>query len=113
VRRSSIFTVRGLAALLTIAMVLTLGAPPVSAAGPAQAPKAQAKPSLAAATAARLALLTPAPSAFQETTPPATESRSFFRTPTGVGAVVLMVAGAGYVAYSIGRDNKKVHSPIR
>jgi hypothetical protein len=58
-------------------------------------------------------MLTPAPSAFQETAPPATESRSFFRTPTGVAAVVLLVAGAGYVAVSIGRDNKKVHSPIR
>ena len=112
-RRSATFTARGLAALLTITMSLTLAAPPASAAGAPTAPKPKAKASLAAATAAHLAVLSPAPNAFQETTAPAEESRSFFRTPTGVAALVLMVAGAGYVAVSIGRDNKKVHSPIR
>jgi hypothetical protein len=114
VRRSATLSVRGLAALLTITTALTLSAPPASAASAPQAPaKAPAKTSLAAATTAHLAVLTPAPSAFQETTPAATDSRGFFRTPTGVAALVLMVAGAGYVAVSIGRDNKKVHSPIR
>jgi len=43
----------------------------------------------------------------------AESGRSFFHTPTGVAAIVLMVAGAGYVAYSIPKDNQKVHSPIR
>ena len=113
-RRSATFSARGLAALLTLTTALTLAAPPVSAAGvPAPPAQSKAKNSLKAATAAHLAVLAPAPNAFQETTAPATESRSFFRTPTGIAAVALMVAGAGYVAVSIGRDNKKVHSPIR
>ena len=41
------------------------------------------------------------------------DTRSFFRTPTGVAAIVLMVAGAAFVAYRIPKDNQKVHSPIR
>jgi hypothetical protein len=113
VRRSATFSVRGLAALLTITTALTLSAPPASAASAPNPAKAPAQASLAAKTAAHLAVLAPAPSAFQETTPSATDSKGFFRTPTGVAALVLMVAGAGYVAVSIGRDNKKVHSPIR
>ena len=116
-RRSATLSARGLAVLLTMTMALTLAAPPASAAGAPAAPapaKSKATASLAAATAAHLAVLTPAPNAFQETTTAtAPESRSFFRTPTGIAAVALMVAGAGYVAVSIGRDNKKVHSPIR
>ena len=35
------------------------------------------------------------------------------KTTKGVVALVLMVAGAGYVAYRIPKDNEKVHSPIR
>jgi hypothetical protein len=75
----------------------------------------QARVSLATATAAHVAALHPAPAAFAQETPAAasSDSSSFFRSRTGVAAVVLMVAGAGFVAYSIGRDNKKVHSPIR
>ena len=66
---------------------------------------------------ATVASLEPTASAVLQATPadPGTTDspRSFFRSPTGVIAIVLMVAGAGYVAYSIPKDNEKVHSPIR
>jgi hypothetical protein len=73
---------------------------------------------LSASTAARIAKLVPARQAFAQTQPAAdsaggADSRSFFRSKTGIAAIVLMVAGAGYVAYSIPKDNEKVHSPIR
>jgi hypothetical protein len=92
--------------------------PPASAAE--AAPQVGDGPSrLAATTAARLATLTPAKKAFAQTQPAASDStsgsdsRSFFRSRTGIAAIVLMVAGAGYVAYSIPKDNEKVHSPVR
>jgi hypothetical protein len=114
VRRSSIVRVRGLGAFLALAMAFTLSAPPASAAD-ARLPKAPAKVSLAAATAAHLAVLRPAPRAFQQEGAPAasTESRSFFRTPTGVAAVVLMVAGGAFTIYKVGKDQDVVKSPIR
>ena len=43
----------------------------------------------------------------------AADDRPFFQTRNGVIAIVLMVAGAAYVAYKIPKDNSKVHSPIR
>ena len=113
-RRSSIFRVRGLAALLAFSMAIALSAPPASAAD-AQLPKAPAKASLKSKTAAHLAALNPSPRAFRQegaTTAPA-ESRSFLRTPTGVAAVVLMVAGAGFTIYKVGKDQDAVKSPIR
>jgi hypothetical protein len=113
--RSSIFRARSLAAFLAVATTLTLSAPPASAADRPAAHGTGTRLSLATATAAHVAALRPAPAAFAQEAPAAvsSESGSFFRSRTGVAAVVLMVAGAGYVAYSIGRDNKKVHSPIR
>jgi hypothetical protein len=73
---------------------------------------------LAARAALSVAKLDPGPRALVQDTPaaasaPADTPRSFFRTRTGIAALVLMVAGAGYVAYSIPKDNEKVHSPIR
>jgi len=111
---------RPLAGLLALVVGLTLVTPPAASAADAAPSPARPAPSrLAASTAARLAALAPAPSAFAQTqTPPAadtgsSDTRSFFKTPTGVAALVLMVAGAGYVAYRIPKDNEKVHSPIR
>jgi len=79
--------------------------------------KAPARAPLATATAAKLATLAPAPGAFAQAAPAAdpapADNRPFFKTPKGVAALVLMVAGAGYVAYRIPKDNEKVHSPIR
>lgn len=109
---------RPLAGLLTLVVGLTLVAPPVSAAEAATPTKAPSQSRLAASTSARLATLAPSRRAFAQaaTADPSTSStdtRSFFKTPTGVAAIVLMVAGAAYVAYRIPKDNQKVHSPIR
>ena len=108
---------RPLAGLLTLVVGLTLVTPPASAAEAAPPATAPAPSRLAASTAARLATLAPSKHAFAQTAqdPNASPSddRSFFKTPTGVAAIVLMVAGAAYVAYRIPKDNEKVHSPIR
>ena len=103
---------------LALVVALTVVTPPVSAAD-AAAPVSGGPSRLAASTAVRLATLTPAKGAFAQTQPAASDSasssdsRSFFRSKTGVAAIVLMVVGAGYVAYRIPKDNEKVHSPIR
>ena len=116
VRRSST-RVRAAAALLTLVTVLTLSAPPCDAGETSQAtPKASEKRSLSAAAAAHVDAMAPAPRALaQDPTASAatSDSRSFFRTRSGVAAIVLMVAGAAYVGYRIPKDNGKVHSPIR
>ena len=108
---------RPLAGLLTLVVGLTLVAPPASAADAAPPAKAPAPSRLAASTAARLATLAPSKHAFAQAAadpdPSSSDNRSFFKTPTGVAAIVLMVAGAAYVAYRIPKDNEKVHSPIR
>jgi hypothetical protein len=102
---------------MTLLTVLTFTAPPCDASEtPQAAPKASEKRTLSASAAAHVAAMAPPPRALaQEGTAAATtgESRSFFRTPTGVAAIVLMVAGAAYVGYRIPKDNEKVHSPIR
>jgi hypothetical protein len=108
---------RPVAGLLAVVVGLTLAAPPASAADAIAVTKAPAPSPLATTTAAKLASLAPAPSAFAQTAPAAdpapADNRPFFKTPKGVAAIVLMVAGAGYVAYRIPKDNEKVHSPIR
>ena len=116
VRASSTWA-RGAAALLALVTVLTFGAPPSDAGETPQAtPKASEKRSLSASAAAHVEAMAPPPRALaQDPTAPATtgDSRSFFRSRTGIAAIVLMVAGAAYVAVSIPNDNEKVHSPIR
>ncbi len=116
-RRSRSWASR-LAAALALVVGLTFAAPPASTAADAEKAPPVAPHRLAAAAAAKVATLSLAPRAFaqaQSTPAPsdAGESKSFFRTPTGIAAILLMVAGAGYVAVSIRHDNKKVHSPIR
>jgi hypothetical protein len=114
VRPSSTPRGRAVAALAVFSMVVTWSAP--ASAGEPLAGTASPKPMLAAATSSPL-VVEPAPRAFaQDADAPAAQAddtRSFFRTRKGVAALVLMVAGAGYVAYSIPKDNEKVHSPIR
>ena len=107
---------RSVAALAAVSMALSLAAPPaIAGEAPAGAP---ARPglTLAAATSGPL-VLAPAARAFAQVAndpaAPADSPRSFFRTRTGVAAIVLMVAGVAYVGYSIPKDNEKVHSPIR
>ena len=108
---------RPLAGLLAVVVGLTLAAPPASAADAVAVTKAPAPSLLATTTATKLAALAPAPSAFAQTAPAAdpapADNRPFFKTTKVVVALVLMVAGPGYVAYRIPKDNEKVHSPIR
>ena len=118
VRGSSTAWVRGSAALLALVTVLTFSAPPCDAGETLQAtPKASEKRSLSASAAAHVDAMAPPPRALAQdpTTAAATtsDSRSFFRSRTGIAAIVLMVAGAAFVAVSIPNDNEKVHSPIR
>jgi hypothetical protein len=97
--------------------VIVAGASPAAFAAPVQSSPATTR--LKASIAAKVGGLHASPRAFAQTAsaPDTTEAPqsagSFFRTRTGVAALVLMVAGAGYVAYSIPKDNEKVHSPIR
>jgi hypothetical protein len=106
------------ASVLAVVLAATVVTPPASAAE-AAAPGSGGRSRLAASTAARIARLKPARQAFAQTQQPAADSsgtgdsHSFFRSKTGIAAIVLMVAGAAYVAYSIPKDNEKVHSPIR
>jgi hypothetical protein len=104
--------------VLALVVALVFAAPPAHATEARIAPRAAAPGRLAAAAAAKVATLSPPPRAFaqaQATPAPsdADSPRSFFRTPTGIAAIALMVAGAAYVAISIPNDNEKVHSPIR
>ena len=117
-RRSRSWTSR-LAVLLALVVGLTFVAPPASTAADAGQAPPPAPRSLAAAAAARVAAMSPAPRALAQAAQAAPapsetgESKHFFRTPTGIAALVLMVAGATYVAVHIRKDNSKVHSPIR
>lgn len=116
-RGSSTAWVRGVAALVTLLTVLTFSAPPSVAGELSQpaTPKAPEPQRLAASAAVVVANMAPPPALAQDSTPAATtgDSGSFFRSPKGVAAIVMMVAGAAYVAYKIPKDNEKVHSPIR
>jgi hypothetical protein len=105
---------------LAFSMALACAAPLASAGEPAAIAPSSA--SLSARAAAKVAKLKPTSRALMQTgsttsttssTSGSSDNRSFFRTPTGIAAAVLMLAGAGFVAYSIGHDNEKVHSPIR
>jgi hypothetical protein len=103
--------------VLLAVLIAVAGAAPPAAAEPVNAYPAATK--LSSTIAATVGSLKATPRAVVQTTPdPATSGTadspgSFFRTRTGVAALVLMVAGVAYVAYSIPKDNEKVHSPIR
>jgi hypothetical protein len=102
---------------LVLVLGLTLSAIPAAAeprpGAPANAP---ARPSLAAAATAKLAAAPISSRALAQTTPaptPTEERRGFFKSPAGVAAIVLMVAGTGWMVYSAYHDNDPVHSPFR
>jgi hypothetical protein len=105
---------RALSAALVFLLGLTLSAVP-AAAGPR--PAVPAKPTLAAAAAAKLAAAPVSSRALAQTTPapdtPSEGGKSFFKRPAGVAAIVLMVAGTGWMVYSAYHDNDPVHSPFR
>jgi len=94
---------------------LTFVAAPAVAAPQKQA--ATAKPARAASARAQVAAMKVPPSARAQVgaSPSATKSegRSFFKSPAGVAALVLMTAGTGYMVYSAFHDNDPVHSPFR
>jgi hypothetical protein len=105
---------------LAVLMALACAAPLASA--DERAATGSASTSLSTRAAASVAKLKPTPRAFVQaggTSSAAAaasssgDSRPFFKTPTGIAAVVLMVAGATFVAVMISHDNSKVHSPIR
>jgi hypothetical protein len=102
-----------LAGVLAVIMGLSIATPSASAdraGGPTSADGS--KPSLAAATRASLAKLdTDAAVVVTQEGDKSSESRPFFKTPKGVAAVVLFVAGAAYTLYS--KDKDRVRSPIR
>jgi hypothetical protein len=103
---------RPIAGGLVALTALTFTAPAVAGESlPSAAPTTR----LSDRAAASVAKLKPTPRAFvQQAAPAQTESSgSFFKSRTGIAAIVLMVAGAGYVAYRIPRDSDKVHSPVR
>ena len=110
-RRSSGAWARAVAGALVLLLGLAISAPP-AAAGEGQATPARP---LAAATAAKLATLTPSARAFTQETAAASspDDRSFFQKPAGVAALVLMAGGVGFALYSINHDRKPVKSPIR
>ena len=121
-KRSVKFWVRGIALPLTLLLGLSIVAPRVDAQElrPAAAPTAPSAPDskpLAAAAAAKLAALAPAEAALATTTtqgaadPNAGDAKSFFKSPKGVLALVLAVAGVSYVMYSSHHD--RLHSGVR
>ena len=111
---------RGVAALTALMTVLTFGAPPCDASDASSkpaSPRPSEKRSLSASADAHVAAMAPLPRAAlaqdPATSAAAGDSQPFLRSPGGIAAIVLMVVGAGYVAYKIPKDNDKVHSPIR
>jgi hypothetical protein len=107
---------RPAAAAVAVLMALTCAAP-LAAAGESVRTGPPAS-TLSARAAVRVAQLQPTSRALMQAAPaPAAtagaDHRPFFKTPTGVAALLLMAAGATYLAVSIGKDNSKVHSPIR
>jgi hypothetical protein len=101
------------AAALALLLGLTFSAVPAAA---EPRPAAPAKHSLAAAAAAKVAAAPVSSRALAQAAPApvTTESgRSFFKSPAGVAAIVLMLAGSGWMVYSAYHDNDPVHSPYR
>lgn len=115
-RMSSMAWARCVAAFVALAIALTLGVPCSAAeAKPGTTPDTPARRSLSEAAAARVAATAP-PARFTQdasAAPAGGEPRPFFRTPTGVAAIVLMAVGSGYALYSVSNDQKPVKSPIR
>ena len=106
---------RLLAGSLALVVGLTLVAPPAFAAGPAPGPiaaaataKVEAVPAEALAQAAAQA--TPAVKA-PAAVPVETGHKSFFKTPTGAIALVLLAGTIAYTGYSLSND--RIKSPAK
>ncbi len=99
-----------------LAVLVAAGSAPEALAEPLKTHPPNA--SLSSSIAATVNALAPTTRALAQTADtPSSETlptgRAFFKTRTGAAAIVLMVAGAAFVAYRIPKDNEKVHSPIR
>jgi hypothetical protein len=105
---------RTVSTALVLVLGLTFSAVPATA-GPR--PAVPAKPTLAAAAVAKLAKAPVSSRALAQAAPtpdtPSEGGKSFFKRPAGVAAIVLMVAGTGWMVYSAYHDNDPVHSPFR
>jgi hypothetical protein len=114
VRRTLPSWIRTVAAALALLLGLTFSAVPAAA---EPRPAVLAKHSLAAAAAAKLAAVPVSSRALAQAAPApgaaAEEGKSFFKRPAGVAAIVLMLAGTGWMVYSAYHDNNPVHSPFR
>jgi hypothetical protein len=106
---------RSTAALVALTIASTSAVAPCAAAEGKPASEPPATRSLSAAAADHVARVAP-PARFTQdasAAPAGGETRTFFRTPTGVAAIVLMAVGGGYAIYSVSHDQKPVKSPIR
>ncbi|HET7293833.1 MAG TPA: hypothetical protein VFM88_15520 [Vicinamibacteria bacterium] len=108
--------VRGAALPLALLVGLTFAAPPASAAevaAPVPAPETPSQTPVATAAAAKVAALDSAElaAATQDAATEPESGSSFFKSPRGVIALVLAVAGVSYVIYS--SQNDRINSPIR
>ncbi len=116
VNRSVSTWVRGAALPLALLFGLTIAAPSVGAAesvAAAPEPEPPLQAPVATAAAAKVAALDSAELA-AATQAPAEEAESpssFFKSPKGVAALVLAIAGVSYVIYSSQHD--RINSPIR
>ena len=109
-RRSVRAWIRLCAGLLTVAVGLTLAAPPAWA---GEAPSPVAPRTLRAATAVKVAAIDTNKALLQ--TPDAGggsgSGKSFFRSPKGVATAILMVGAVSWMLVSRSRD--AIHSPAR
>ncbi len=99
---------RPVAAALAVLLSVAFAAPPALAAGSAAA---QQPVKLTALATAKVAAMSAAELAAAQEAAPATESRSFFKTPKGVIALVLFAGATTFTFVSKSRD--RVKSPIR
>jgi hypothetical protein len=107
---------RPLAGLLSLAVALVGFAPAATAAeATPQAAQPKTLTVSANATVAAMALPTAALAQAAQATPAGTTDtgKGFFKTGAGKVALVLMLAGTGYMVYSAFKDNDPVHSQFR
>jgi hypothetical protein len=129
VKRNPKLWAKALAGALAVVMALVFAAPPAVASeiavkAPDQTPASQAveptppeveRPTLAAAVAAKVETMDTAeavaPAAMQAAGEPSEDAGSFFTSPKGIAAVVLVVAGSALVFYK--RSDDRITSPVR
>ncbi len=114
-KRTLTLWARPLAGAMVVLLGLTLCAPPVAAGEPkAVRATSSSQPTLATAAAAKVAAMPVPTRALTQAAPAApTEGKSFFKSPMGIIATVLLAGGIAYMTYSAVEDSKPVQSPVR